>query len=124
MVELVHTWEHALDTLHCRIGRHFRRAEPRLRARRYLHGLLSPCERKNGWQIAEIVGDATPDGMQRLLTTAHWDAHAVRDDLRAYVVEHLSDPDAVLIIDETGFLKHGTKSVGVQPQCQWDGRTG
>jgi len=78
--------------------------------------LLSPCERKNGWQIAEIVGDATPDGMQRLLNATQWDAHAVRDDLRTYVVEHLGDPDAVLIIDETGFLKHGTKSVGVQQQ--------
>jgi SRSO17 transposase len=116
MLELAQTWKHSLESLHQRIGRHFRRVEPQRRALRYLHGLLSPCTRKNGWQIAEIVGDATPDGMQRLLNAAQWDAHAVRDDLRAYVVEHLGDPDAVLIIDETGFLKRGTKSVGVQRQ--------
>ena len=73
-------------------------------------------ERKNGWQIAEHAGAATPDGVQRLLATAHWDADQVRDDLRAYVVEHLGHPDAVLIIDETGFLKKGTKSVGVKRQ--------
>jgi SRSO17 transposase len=116
MVEVARTWAQALETLHQRIGRHFRRVEPRRRALHYLHGLLSPCARKNGWQIAEIMGEATPDGMQRLLNAAHWDAHAVRDDLRAYVVEHLGASDAVLIIDETGFLKQGTKSVGVQPQ--------
>jgi SRSO17 transposase len=85
--------------------------------------LLSPCARKNGWQIAELAGDTTPDGWQRLLTAAQWDAHAVRDDLRAYVVEHLGALDAVLIIDETGFLKQATKSVGVQRQSQWDRRT-
>ena len=123
MVELAQSWKQSLETLHQRIGRHFRRVEPRRRALRYLHGLLSPCARKNGWQIAEITGEATPDGMQRLLTAAQWDAHAVRDDLRAYVVEHLGAPDAVLIIDETGFLKQGTKSVGVQRQSQWDSRT-
>ncbi len=116
MVDVARQWAQALETLHQRIGRHFRRIEPRRRALRYLHGLLSPCARKNGWQIAEIVGDATPDGMQRLLNAAQWDVHAVRDELRAYVVEHLGDPDAVLIIDETGFLKQGTKSVGVQHQ--------
>jgi len=65
MVEQAHTWAQALETLHHRIGHHFRRAEPRRRALRYLHTLLSPCERKNGWQIAEMAGDTTPDGMQR-----------------------------------------------------------
>jgi SRSO17 transposase len=79
-------------------------------------GLLSPVERKNGWQLAEQAGDTTPDGMQRLLATADWDADAVREDLRGYVVEHLGEPEAVLVVDETGFLKKGRKSVGVQRQ--------
>ena len=73
-------------------------------------------ERKNGWQLAELAGDATPDGVQRLLSTYVWDANMVRDDLRAYVVEHLGDTDAVVVVDETGFLRRGDKSVGVQRQ--------
>lgn len=73
-------------------------------------------ERKNGWQMAEAVGDSTPDGMQRLLNQAEWDTDLVRDELREYVVEHFADERAVLVVDETGFLKKGTKSVGVQPQ--------
>src|SRR5260221_9842350 len=89
---------------------------PRRRALAYLKGLLSQAERKNGWQLAEESGDVTPDGMQRLLNAAHWDADAVRDDLVAYVREYLSDPAAILVIDETGFLKKGTKSAGVQRQ--------
>ncbi len=83
MVELAQTWKQSLETLHQRIGRHFRRVEPRQRVLRYLHSLLSPCKRKNGWQIAELAGDTTPDGMQRLLNAAQWDVNAVRDDLRA-----------------------------------------
>jgi SRSO17 transposase len=81
-----------------------------------VRGLLCPVERKNGWQLAEQAGDATPDGMQHLLARADWDADQVRDDLRAYVIEHLGDARAVLVVDETGFLKKGTKSVGVQRQ--------
>jgi len=77
---------------------------------------LDRVERKNGWQLAEHLGEAGPQGVQRLLNGAEWDADAVRDDLRAYVVEHLGAPDGVLIVDETGFLKKGTKSVGVQRQ--------
>lgn len=73
-------------------------------------------ERKNGWQLAEYAGDATPDGVQRLLAAYRWDAGAFRDDLREYVMEHLGDPEAVLVVDETGFLKQGRKSVGVQRQ--------
>ena len=73
-------------------------------------------ERKNGWQLAEYAGGATPDGVQRLLATYRWDADGVRDDLREYLVEHLGDPEAVLVVDETGFLKQGSKSVGVQRQ--------
>jgi SRSO17 transposase len=73
-------------------------------------------ERKNGWQLAERAGDVSPDGVQRLLSTYRWDADLVRDDLRAYVVEHLGETDGVLVVDETGFLKKGAKSVGVQRQ--------
>ena len=81
-----------------------------------MDGLLSPVERKKGWQLAEHAGEARPYGMQRLLAGAKWDAEAVREDLRAYVVEQLGDPRAVLVIDETGILKQGTKSVGVKRQ--------
>ena len=79
-------------------------------------GLLAPVERKNGWQLAEAAGDRTPDGVQELLSRVRWDADAVRDDLRAYVGEHLGDPGGVLMLDETGFLKKGDKSAGVQRQ--------
>ncbi len=78
--------------------------------------MLAGAERRNGWQLAEAAGEATPYGMQRLIASATWDADAVRDDLRAYVVEHLGTPDGVLIVDETGFLKKGDKSAGVQRQ--------
>ena len=91
-------------------------AEVRERARRYLAGLLDRVDRKNGWQLAEHLGEQGPQGVQRLLNAAHWDADAVRDDLRDYVVEHLGTPDGVLVVDETGFLKKGTKSVGVKRQ--------
>ncbi len=108
-------WSVELDGVVDRIAPRFGRAEPRRRAAAYLRGLLAPVERKNGWQqLAEAVGDATPDGVQEFLSRVSWDADAVRDDLRAYVVEHLSDPGAVLVLDETGFLKKGTKSAGVQ----------
>jgi SRSO17 transposase len=109
-------WREDLNALHARIAPHFHRPEVRARAGRFLAGLLDPVERRNGWQLAEQLGERTPDGVQRLLRTARWDAEAVRDDLRAYVVEHLGDPAAVLVIDETGFLKKGTKSVGVARQ--------
>ena len=85
-------------------------------ARAYLAGLLSPIERKNGWQLAEQAGEATPTGMQRILSGAHWDVDAVRDDLQAYVVEHLGDPHAVLVVDEPGFLTKGVTLVGVKRQ--------
>ena len=109
-------WAAGLDALHARIAPRFRRPEVRGRAQRYLAGLLGSVERKNGWQLAEEAGERHPRGVQRLLDAARWDADAVRDDLRAYVVEHLGDPRAVLVVDETGFLKKGTKSVGVQRQ--------
>jgi SRSO17 transposase len=109
-------WTRELDALAARIAPRFGRAEPRRRALAYLRGLLAPLERKNGWQLAEAAGDATPDGVQDFLSRMRWDADAVRDDLRAYVVEHLGDPDAVLVLDESGFLKKGDKSAGVQRQ--------
>jgi SRSO17 transposase len=109
-------WREGLEELHGRIAPRFARPEVRARAGRYLAGLLAPVERRNGWQLAEQIGERSPDGVQRLLRTARWDAEAVRDDLRAYVVEHLGDPGAVLVVDETGFLKKGTKSVGVARQ--------
>jgi SRSO17 transposase len=112
----VRVWAAELDQVAATLAPRFERAEPRQRALRYLTGLLSAAERKNGWQLAELAGEATPDGMQRLLSTAHWDANAVRDDLVAYVLSHLGDPEAVLVLDETGFVKKGTKSVGVAPQ--------
>jgi SRSO17 transposase len=109
-------WALELETLGARIAPRFSRIEPRRRALAYLRGLLAPLERKNGWHLAEAAGDATPDGMQDFLARMHWDADGVRDDLRAYVVEHLGDARAVLVLDETGFLKKGTKSCGVQRQ--------
>ncbi len=109
-------WTHQLDALHARLAPHFARPEPRARARAYLQTVLAGAERRNGWQLAEAAGEATPYGMQRLIASATWDADAVRDDLRAYVVEHLGAPDGVLIVDETGFLKKGDQSAGVQRQ--------
>jgi SRSO17 transposase len=115
-IEEVQAWAAGLQALHARIAGRFTRAEPRRRALAYLRGLLGNVGRKNGWQLAEHAGERTPDGMQRLMSTAGWDADLVRDDLRGYVVEHLGDPGAVLVVDETGFLKKGTTSVGVQRQ--------
>jgi SRSO17 transposase len=109
-------WAEELEELGARIAPRFGRAEPRRRALAYVRGLLAPLERKNGWQLAEAAGDASPDGVQDFLARARWDAEAVRDDLRAYVVEHLGAPDAVLVLDETGFVKKGSKSCGVQRQ--------
>jgi SRSO17 transposase len=109
-------WAVGLDEVLERIGPRFARAEPRARAGVYLRGLLSPAERKNGWTLAEQAGDASPDAMQRLLNHADWDADRVRDDLRDYVVERLGDERAVLVVDETGFLKKGSKSAGVGRQ--------
>ena len=109
-------WQEKLDDLMGRIACRFARVEPRRRARAFVLGLLSGLRRKNCWTIAEQSGDATPDGMQHLLAAARWDAGAVRDDVRAYVVEHLGSADAVLVVDETGDVKKGTASAGVQRQ--------
>jgi SRSO17 transposase len=114
--QTVARWRGGLDGLVSRIAARFRRREVRQRVGRYLAGLLERVERKNGWQLAEQIGEAGPQGVQRLLNAAIWDADAVRDDLRGYVVEHLSDEAGVLVVDETGFVKKGQKSVGVQRQ--------
>jgi SRSO17 transposase len=106
----------ALAELHARIAPRFRRAEVRARARHFLEGLLAPVERKNGWQLAEELGEHGPRGVQRLLGEADWDENAVRDDLRAYVTEHLAEEDGMLVLDETGFIKKGKKSAGVARQ--------
>jgi len=109
-------WEADFAAVVGRIGPRFARAEARRHAADYLRGLLGRAERKNGWQLAEAVGDATPYGLQQFLYRATWDPDAVRDDLRGYVVEQLGDPQGVLVVDETGFLKKGDRSAGVQPQ--------
>ncbi|CCH79142.1 transposase [Nostocoides japonicum T1-X7] len=113
----VEGWAARLAEVHARIAPRFARSEPRERVLAYVRGLLAPLERKNSWTLAEEAGEAIPDGMQRLLAYADWDADAVRDDVRDYVVEHLApgpgDPAGVLVVDETGFLKKGTKSAGV-----------
>src|SRR5260370_17200711 len=109
----VASWTAGWDEIQERIGPRFARSEQRQRMRRGVDGLLSPVERKNGWQLAEHAGEGRPYGMQRLLAGAKWDADAVRGDLRAPGLEQLGDPRGVLVIDETGLLKQGTKSVGV-----------
>jgi SRSO17 transposase len=109
-------WIAGLDDLFALVAGRFFRVEPRRRARAYVRGLLAPLAAKNGWTLAEAAGDATPDGMQRLLNAAAWDADGVRDDVRAYVSGHLGSADGVLVVDETGFLKKGGKSAGVQRQ--------
>lgn len=116
-LDVLSQWSVALEQLHGRIARRFARSEVRERAKRYLVGLLGRVERKNGWQLAEAIGETTPQGVQRLLNSARWDAGLLRDDLREYVVQHLSDEQSgVLIVDETGFLKKGHNSVGVARQ--------
>ena len=98
------------------IAGRFARVDPCRTAREFVLGLLSPAERKNCWWLAEQAGHADPQAMQRLLRTAAWDADAVRDDVRAFVAGQLGQPDGMLVCDETGFLKKGTGSVGVQRQ--------
>ena len=109
-------WIAGLDDLFALVAGRFFRVEPRHRARAYVGGLLAPLAAKNGWTLAEAAGDATPDGMQRLLNAAAWDADGVRDDVRGYAVRHLGAADGVLVVDETGFVKKGVKSAGVQRQ--------
>jgi len=109
-------WRAGFDDVFAMVAGRFAQADSRRRARMYVLGLLSGAERKNSWTIAEQAGDLCPDGMQRLLNFYRWDADAVRDDVRSYALRHLGDPSGVVVADETGFLKKGTKSAGVQRQ--------
>ncbi|GAA3112332.1 hypothetical protein GCM10010530_38930 [Kribbella aluminosa] len=109
-------WQEAFECLMGRIAGRFKRVEPRRRVRRLVLGLLSDLPRKNCWTIAEWAGESTPNGMQHLLGRAKWDADAVGDDVRGYVVEHLHDDQAVPVVDESGDVKKGTGTVGVQRQ--------
>src|SRR4051812_14429347 len=105
-----------LDRLHVRVAGRFARSEPRARSREYVTGLVAGLERKNGWTLAERAGEVSPDGMQRLLRWADWNVDGVRDDVRDHVIAELGDREGVLILDDTGFVKKGTKSAGVQRQ--------
>jgi SRSO17 transposase len=109
-------WQDTFEVLMGRIGSRFARVEPRRHAREFVLGLLAGLPRKNCWTLAEHAGHTTPDSLQHLLTRAKWDADAVRDDMRDFVVDHLGTDDVVLVVDETGDLKKGTRTVGVQRQ--------
>ncbi|GAA1532710.1 IS701 family transposase [Actinomadura kijaniata] len=109
-------WQEAFEAAMSRMAGRFARVEPRRRVRDLVLGPLSDLPRKNCWSIAELAGEASPDGMQHLLARARWDADRVRDDVRAYVLEHLGDQDAVLVVDETGDVNKGTHTVGVRRQ--------
>jgi SRSO17 transposase len=109
-------WIAGLNDLFALVAARFARVEPRLQARAYVRGLLAPLAVKNGWTLAEAAGNKTPDKMQRLLNRAGWDADGVRDDVRGYVARHLGGASGVLVVDETGFIKKGTRSAGVQRQ--------
>lgn len=113
---VIKSWGDALKEVGYRIGGRFARSESREQAVSYLQGLLSPVERKNSWQLAEALGEPTPYRIQHLLGRARWEADGLRNDLQQYVVDHLADPEAVLVIDETGFLKKGRHSAGVARQ--------
>jgi len=109
-------WKRELLRAHGLIAELFARSEPRARSLAYLQGLLSGCERKNGWQLSEWMGEAAPYAVQHLLDRARWDADQARDRVRSYALEELHSADAVLIVDETGFLKKGNHSAGVKRQ--------
>jgi SRSO17 transposase len=109
-------WSAEFEDLMGRIGPRFSRSEPRERVRDYVAGLLSGLQRKNSWWIAEHAGESGPDGMQRLLRKARFDVEEIRNDLNGYVAERLGEPDGVLILDETWFVKKGRASVGVARQ--------
>src|ERR1019366_4836482 len=110
---LAAAWARELEAVAARIGAFVPRPESRDRLGRFMRVTVAGDTRRNGWQLAEAAAEATPHGLRRLVATAAWDVESVRDDLRAYVMEALGTTDSVLIVDETGFLKKGTKSAGV-----------
>jgi SRSO17 transposase len=109
-------WSSDFQDFHSRFASFFARSEPREASRQYLRGLLAPVQRKNCWQMAEVVGEQDPQPLQRLLYSARWDADEVRNELQCFVVEQFGDEAGIGVVDETGFLKKGTKSVGVKRQ--------
>ncbi|MDV2993588.1 MAG: IS701 family transposase ISCARN75 [Chroococcidiopsis sp. SAG 2025] len=122
VLEALSQWSSRLKAFQQKLGKHFARSEARLAAYDYIQALLSPVERKNGWQMAEQVGYSNPYRFQHLLGRAQWNADAVCAEIRKYAVEHLKSETDILAIDETGFLKQGEQSVGVQ--VQYYGTTG
>jgi SRSO17 transposase len=112
----VEGWADGFSEVETLLAPRFRRSEPRARAAGYVQSLMAPLERKNGWTISEASGARSPDSVQWLLTGADWDPDLLRDDLRGWVADRLGDPGGVLVIDDTGFLKKGSKSAGVQRQ--------
>ena len=115
-MDAIKDWTQAYNELVSRVGLRFERQQSRRRLSAYLQGLLSNTDRKNSWQLAESLGETTPYGIQQFLYRAKWSADEVRDDLQRYVVEQLGEAEGVLVVDETGFLKQGDHSVGVQVQ--------
>lgn len=118
----VDRWQVEPARLMARMGHRFARRESFQRAGDLVMGLMSDLPRKNCWTLAERAGHESPDGLQHLLARASWDHDGVRDDIHGYVIEHLGDPDAVLVVDETGDVKKGASTVGVQ--CQYTGTAG
>src|ERR1035437_2679232 len=116
MEKLLSGWKRELVRAHGLIAGLFARSESRVRSLSYVEGLLSGCERKNGWQLAEWMGESAPYAVQHLLDRACWDADQARDLGRSYAIDELGSEDAVLIVDETGFLKKGSHSAGVKRQ--------
>lgn len=117
--EQVSSWADNFSDVSQRLGPSFSRSEPREHAIAYLRGLLNPAERKNSWQLAEMTGATTPYRYQHLLGRARWNEDTVRNVLQRYVVDHLGTPEAVVVIDETGFLKKGMPSAGVARQMRY-----
>lgn len=115
-LEELDTWREDFERFHARFADLFARSESREQAKKYLRGLLAEVERKNSWQVAEAVGDRTPDRMQRLLYRVRWDVDAARDRLQQFVIETFGDDDGIGVVDETSVEKKGTHSVGVGRQ--------
>ena len=109
-------WQQDFNEFIDRFAKLFTRSEPREQSKKYIKALLAPVERKNGWQMAEYIGDKIPDAMQRLLFQSHWDEAAAIDELQAITIEKFGDEEAIGILDETGFIKKGKRSAGVQRQ--------
>src|SRR5437764_14302484 len=114
--EALEQWQEDFEAFHARFADLFERSESREQVRKYLRGLLTEAQRKNSWQMAEAVGEPIPDRMRRLLYRVPWDADAARDRLQQFVIETFGDPEGIGVVDETGFLKKGTHSVGVARQ--------